>query len=173
LRALVESKNSVSHGMFSALHEELKSYKDGFLLDSVHRPLIRDLVSLYDDTTELHRQVESALAETAGVSELCPSGQTLLERLRVIAMNLDHHLEFISEVLNRLEVTLLPPHPGKLDKNTQRAVAVELAEDPDDDTLVVRSLRRGVMWKDRLFRAEEVVMKKWKEGFLVALQQTS
>jgi len=173
LRALLESKNTVSHNMFSALHDELKSYKDGFLLDSVHRPLIRDLVSLHDDTAELHRQVETALRETAGAAELCPAGQALLERLRTIAMNLEHHLEFIAEVLNRLEVTLLSPHTGKLDKNIQRAVAVELAEDPDDDSNVVRSLRPGVMWKDRLFRAEEVVVKKWKEGFLVALQTSA
>jgi hypothetical protein len=26
------------------------------------------------------------------------------------------------------------------------------------------------MWADRVFRAEEVVVKKWKEGFLVALK---
>ncbi|MND00168.1 hypothetical protein D3C83_186860 [compost metagenome] len=46
---------------------------------------------------------------------------------------------------------------------------MELAEDPDDDNAVVRSVKRGFLWKDRLFRAEEVVIKKWKEGFLVAL----
>jgi molecular chaperone GrpE (heat shock protein) len=172
LRALLESKNTVSQGMFAALHDELKSYKDGFLLDSVHRPLIRDLISLYDDTSEVHRQVVSALAASADASALGPAGQTLVERMRDIAMNLEHHMDFIAEVLNRLEATLIPPHTGKLDKSTQRAVAVELAEDPDEDTLVVRSVKRGVMWKDRLFRAEEVVIKKWKEGFLVALKPT-
>jgi len=72
-------------------------------------------------------------------------------------------------VLARLEVTMLPVGSGKLDKQTQRAVAVEMAEDPDDDGNIVRVVKRGFFWKDRVLRAEEVVIKKWKEGFLVAL----
>jgi len=34
---------------------------------------------------------------------------------------------------------------------------------------VTKTLKRGFLWKDRVVRAEEVVVKKWKEGFLVAL----
>ena len=49
LRGMVDSKNGLNQSMFSALHQELKGYKDGFLLESVHRPIIRDLISLYDD----------------------------------------------------------------------------------------------------------------------------
>ena len=79
----------------------------------------------------------------------------------------------ILEVLARLEVQQLPVGIGKLDKRTQRAVAVEIAEDPDQDMDIVRSLKRGFLWKDRVIRPEEVVMRKWKEGFLVALQTAS
>ena len=165
LRAMLELKNGVNQSMFAALHEELKGYKDGFLLESVHRPIIRDLISLYDDTTELQRQAFAAAAEASKVED-CP----LAVRLRTLEMNLDHNLGFITEVLARLEVTLMEPHLGKLDKRTQRAIAVELAEDPDQDGDVVRTARRGFLWADRVFRAEEVVVKKWKEGFLVALQ---
>ena len=62
---------------------------------------------------------------------------------------------------------------GKLDMVTQRALAVELADDPEEDGNIVRTLKRGFMWKGRVFRPEEVVMKKWKEGFLVALPSPS
>lgn len=168
LRAVLDARNAVSQSMFAALHEELKGYKDGFLLDSVHRPIIRDLISLYDDVAEILRQISTAVAATEGAS-LCPSGAELIQRLRTIEVNIEHNLGFISEVLNRLEVTLMAPHTGKLNKQIQRAIAVELAEDPDDDNSVVRSVKRGFLWKDRIFRAEEVVIKKWKEGFLVAL----
>jgi molecular chaperone GrpE (heat shock protein) len=169
LRALVDSKNGLSQSMFAALHEELKGYKDGFLLDSVHRPIIRDLISLYDDTAEIYRQVAAAIEDTASREITDDAGKALLERIRTIEMNLEHHMEFIAEVLNRLEVTIVDPHMGKLDKQTQRAVAVEMAEDPDEDGNVVRIAKRGFLWKDRIFRAEEVVIRKWKEGFLVAL----
>lgn len=171
LRTIIDARGAVSQNMFAALHEELKGYKDGFLLDSVHRPIIRDLISLYDDNVEIQRQVSAAIAEALR-AKLCTGGLELTERLRTIEVNLEHNLGFITEVLNRLEVALMPSHQGKLDKQTQRAVAVELAEDPDEDTMVVRSVKRGFLWKDRLFRAEEVVIKKWKEGFLVALPPT-
>lgn len=168
LRALMDVRSAVSQNMFAALHEELKGYKDGFLLDSVHRPIIRDLISLYDDVGEIQRQVASAI-KAAVDTKLCGGGLELVEKLRTIEINIEHNMGFIIEVLNRLEVTLTPPHEGRLNKQTQRAVAVELAEDPDEDTVVVRSVKRGFLWKDRVFRPEEVVIKKWKEGFLVAL----
>jgi len=168
MKSMTDARGAVSQNMFAALHEELKGYKDGFLLDSVHRPIIRDLISLYDDVAEIQRQISVAIT-VAGDAKLCTGGLQLVEKLRTIEMNVEHNLGFITEVLNRLEVSLMLPHVGKLDKQTQRAVAVELAEDPDEDSNVVRSVKRGFLWKDRLFRAEEVVIKKWKEGFLVAL----
>jgi len=38
--------------MFEALHTELKTYKDAFILESVLRPVIRDLISVYDDMAD-------------------------------------------------------------------------------------------------------------------------
>ena len=37
--------------------------------------------------------------------------------------------------------------------------------------MVVRTLKRGFMWKERVLRAEEVVMQKWKEGFSCAARR--
>jgi len=51
--------------MFEAMHEELKGYKDAFLLESVHKPIIANLISLYDDLETIHRQVQGAV-EYAG-----------------------------------------------------------------------------------------------------------
>ncbi len=66
-------------------------------------------------------------------------------------------------------MTIVPSGTGKLDKQSQRAVTVEYTEDPDQDHVVVKVVKRGFLWKDRVVRAEEVVIKKWKEGFLSAL----
>ena len=163
LRALLEMKNGVSHSMFSALHEELKSYKDGFLLQSVYRPIIRDLVSVYDDLTEIHRQITEAIGEGAGSAEESAATKKMLERMRTMEMNLGHNVEFILEVLARLDVTQLPIVAGKLDKTSQRAVAVETTDNPDDDTLVVRLVKRGFLWHERVLRPEEVVVKRYRE----------
>ena len=171
LRSLLEQKNSVSQRMFAALHEELKGYKDGFLLESVHKPIIRDLISLYDDLTAIHGQMQDTVVDAARSAEA--TGVALTERLKTMDMNIEHNCEFLVEVLARLEVALLPVGMGKLDMLTQRAMAVEIAEDPAADGDIVRTLKRGFMWKGRVFRPEEVVMKKWREGFLVALASAS
>ena len=155
-------KNGVSHSMFSALHDELKGYKDGFLLQSLHRPIIRDLVSLYDDMSEVHRQLSAAIAAGTRPEESSADAQALIEQIRNMEMNVEHNVEFIVEVLARLDVVLLPHSVGKLDKCKQRAVAVEATDNPDDDTLVVRIIKYGFLWNDRVLRPEEVVIKKWK-----------
>ena len=162
LKALLEMKNGVSHSMFSALHEELKGYKDGFLLQSVYRPIIRDLVSLYDDLTEIHRQISEAVAEAAGQADESAVAKKLIERMRTLEMNVEHNIEFILEVLARLEVTQFPVGTGKLDKCKQRAVAVEPTDHLDEDTLVVRSVKRGFLWHERVLRPEEVVVKRYR-----------
>ena len=171
LRGIVEQKNGVSQRMFAALHEELKGYKDGFLLESVHKPIIRDLISLYDDLTAIHGQMQETLADAARTAGVV--GVALTERMKTMDMNIEHNCEFMVEVLARLEVSLLPVGTGKLDMVTQRALAVEMAEEREEDGDIVRTLKRGFMWKGRVFRPEEVVMKKWKEGFLVALPPAS
>ena len=162
LRALLEMKNGVSHSMFSALHEELKGYKDGFLLQSVYRPIIRDLVSIYDDLTEIHRQITAAISEEWGAADVSDGTKKVFERMRTMEMNLGHNVEFILEVLARLEVTQIPLGAGKLDKCRQRAVAVEPTENADDDTLVVRVVKRGFLWHERVLRPEEVVVKRFR-----------
>ena len=167
LQMLVDQKNGVNMRMFDALHEELKGYKDGFLLESVQKPIIRDLISLYDDLTAIHRQMQDAVIDAAKMpSEVA---ERLLARLKTMDTNIEHNCEFVVEVLARLEVTMLALGKGKHDKHTQRAVAIEMAEDPDDDGEIVRVVKRGFIWKTRVIRAEEVIIKKWKEGFLVAL----
>ena len=171
LRGLLDQKNGVSQRMFAALHEELKGYKDGFLLESVHKPIIRDLISLYDDLTAIHGQMQETVVDAVRTCEV--TGVALVERLKTMDMNIEHNCEFLIEVLARLEVSLLPVGTGKLDMVTQRALAVEIADDPEEDGNIVRTLKRGFMWKGRVFRPEEVVMKKWKEGFLVALPPAS
>lgn len=165
LQAVIEKKDALSRQMFDALHEELRGYKDGFLLESVHRPMIRDLITLYDDISEIHRQMQAALIAESG-DGIGP----MWDRLKTIEVNIQHNLDFILEVLARLEVTQLPVGSGKLDKRTQRTMAVEITENPDEDLDVIRVVKRGFLWKERVVRPEEVVVKKWKEGFLVALQ---
>ncbi len=172
-KAALEQRNVVNRAMFEALHAELKTYKDTFLLESVLRPVIRDLISLYDDVSEIHRQLALALTTQEQRGSLAGSALILFETVAAPANQLEHNRDLILEMLERLDVTILPVGTGKLDKQTQRAVNVEYTEDPDQDHEVVKVIKRGFMWKDRVVRAEEVVMRKWKEGYLSALGKST
>ena len=165
----LDQKSSVSRAMFEALHSELKSYKDGFLLESVLRPVIRDLISLFDDISDIHRQLMLTLSTHEKRGDLAGGSLILFENVLSPVGQLEHNCDAILEVLERLDVTTIASNTGKLDKRTQRAVSLEVAEDTDQDQQVVKVVKRGFQWKDRIIRPEEVIIKKWKEGFLAAI----
>jgi len=168
-RQSLDQRNIVNRTMFEALHTELKGYKDAFMVEAVLRPVIRDLITLYDDICEIHRQTRASIAAQESRGELEGGGMVLFENVGTMSRNLEHNVHFLLEVLERMDVTLLPMNPGKLDKRTQRAVAVEPAEAPDQDNMVARVAKRGFQCRDRVVRPEEVIIYKWKEGCLIAL----
>ena len=161
-KAALEQRNVVNKAMFEVLHGELKTYKDAFLLEAVLRPVIRDLISLFDDIFEIHRQLMLALKSQGERGKLVGSALILFENVAAPAKQLEHNRDAILEVLERLDVTLTPLGSGKLDKQSQRAMSVELTDDPEQDNEIVKVSKRGFMWKDRVMRPEEVVIKKWK-----------
>lgn len=158
----LEQRNVVSRAMFDALHAELKTYKDAFVLDVVLKPVIRDLISLYDDVSEIHRQLSLALSSQEQKGPLVGSTLILFETVAAPALQLEHNREAIIEILERLDVTLMPPGSGKLDKHNQRAVTVEPAENPEEDQDIVKVVKRGFVWKERVIRPEGVIIKRWR-----------
>lgn len=168
-RQALENRNTVSKAMFEALHTELKTYKDAFILESVLRPVIRDLISVYDAIAEIHRQLATTVS-SFDEEENGEAAMILLAKIRHAGTNLDHNAHFILEVLERLDVSLNPISTGKLDKRTQKAVSIEPTENSEEDNDIVRILKRGFQWRDRVIRAEEIVIKKWKLAPLVPAQ---
>lgn len=161
MQTALEHKNGLTKHMFDAMHEELKGYKDSFLLETVHKPVILDLVSLFDDVSAIQRQLQQVVQEAGGSDQPAPASP-LVERLRAIEVHVAHNCDFILEVLARLDVSPLPFGSGKLDKKSQRAVGLEPAECEEQDADIVRSVKRGFLWKSRLVRPEEVIIRKWK-----------
>ncbi len=159
----LEHRSVVSRAMFEALHGELKTYKDAFLLEAVLRPVIRDIISLYDDIFEIHRQLALALSSQEQRGNMAGGALMFFETVAAPANQLEHNRDAILEVLERLDVTLLPSIGGKLNKQSQRAVALEVTMDPEQDHDIVKVTKRGFLWKERVIRAEEVVIKRFQE----------
>jgi hypothetical protein len=157
----MENRNGVNQKLFDAMHEELRGYKDGFLLEVLHRPLIRDLITLYDDLSELHRRTVTFLKGFMPGVET-PEVVAAQAQLKQLSTNLDHIVVSLLEVLARMDVRRVEPATGKLDKLNQRVLNVEPAESPSEDLTVAASLKPGFLWRERTIRAEEVVVKKWR-----------
>jgi len=168
----LENRNGVNQKLFDAMHEELRGYKDGFLLEVLHRPLIRDLITLYDDLSELHRRTANFLSGFKPGVET-PEVLAAQAQLTLLATNLDHIVVSLLEVLARMDVRRAAPSVGKLDKLNQRVLNVEPAESPSEDLTVSASLKPGFLWRERTIRAEEVVVKKWRAENNAAAGETN
>ena len=160
-KQVIEQRNVVNKAMFEALHSELKGYKDGFLMEALQRPIIRDLISIYDDTSDLLRQLKASIVAQESRGGVTGAAIVLLENVGSVCVNMEHNIEFVIEVLERMDVTMMPTNTGKLDKQRQRANSIEPTDDSDLDQMVVKVLKRGFQWKERVVRPEEVVVYKW------------
>lgn len=165
----LDHRDGVTQQLFDSLYEELKAYKDQFILDILHKPIIRDLISLFDDHAELHRQIVGTIQMQEARDIDSDADLALLDNLKNFGVNLDHVSHFLLEILSRMEVERAEYSEGKWDRERHRAVAVEVADCAEDDGEIVESRKPGFIWRGRVVRHEEVVIKKWKEGYLVSL----
>lgn len=165
----IDQKDQINQQLFDALHSQMKDYRDGFLLEVMQKPVVRDLIDLYDLFSVIVRQYDSALEaarEARAFVEIVGPFDT-------IATNLAHTKATLLDVLDRMEVKMMPPLEGRLDKQKQRAVSVVPADTIEEDMHIHESVKPGFQWRDRVFRPEEVVVKKWKEGYLMMMPQES
>jgi hypothetical protein len=157
----IENRNGVNQKLFDALHDELRGYKDGFLLELLHRPIIRDLILLYDDLSEIHRRTAAFLHGFRPGADT-PEVLAARNQLNVLATNLNHIVDSLLEILARMDVRRLDPSSGKLDKLNHRVLHVEPAQYPGEDQTVSASVKPGFLWRERTIRPEEVIIKKWR-----------
>ena len=161
--ARLGSVESANQKLFDALHAELKGYKDSFLFDALQKPFVRDLVSLFDDLREVHsgmlRRLESTRSTDANGDGPISEETSFLKDT---AGNVENQIHHMIEVFLRMEVIISETRGGApLDKKAHRVVSFEPAAHPGDDGIVHRSVKPGFLWRDRLIRPEEVVVRRW------------
>ncbi len=148
--AVIRDSETVNQKLFDSLHQELISYRDNFVRDALQKPFIRDLLVLFDDLSALASQVGEA-AEGQG-------GGALQARSHD---NLTNILHFLIEILHRLEVNEIELK-DRVDRNLHRVISFEPAASAEEDGQIVRRLKRGFIWHDRVLRAEEVIAKRFQ-----------
>ncbi len=147
--AAIRDSETVNQKLFDSLHQELLSYRDNFVRDSLQKPFIRDLLVLFDDLSRILAQASTATeAETASMTP----------QLRD---NLENTLHFLVEILHRLEVTEIE-QIETVDRTLHRVVSVEPAGTAEEDGRIVARVKRGFLWREKVLRPEEIVVRRFR-----------
>ena len=146
----LRNTESVNHRLFNTLHQELKSYRDNFLRDTLQKPFIRDLIVLFDDLTSLQGQMRSAASAPDARQSVV--GQW--------SDNLDNAIHALLEVMHRMEVNEVEPRET-VDRTLHKVVSYEPSDFAEDDGRIVMRVRRGFVWRDQVLRPEEVVARRF------------
>ncbi|MBA3963090.1 MAG: nucleotide exchange factor GrpE [Chthoniobacterales bacterium] len=147
--AALRNSESVNQKLFDSLHEELISYRDNFVRDLLQKPFIRDLLGLFDD---LNRLAAEATKHAAG-----EGANEVANQLRA---NVENTLHSLVEILHRLEVSEIE-EKETVDRTLHRVISVEKADSVEEDGRIVTRLKRGFIWRDKVLRPEEVVVRRF------------
>jgi len=146
--AAIRDTEKVNQKLFDTLHEELISYRDNFVRDSLQKPFIRDLLILHDDLSAITWQFEQA----ASTEE-----ENRPDKLQLQAReNLNNMLHFLLEILHRLEVTEVE-QLASVDFGVHRVIGYVAAETPEEDGRIVKRVKQGFKWHGKILRPEEVI----------------
>jgi molecular chaperone GrpE (heat shock protein) len=143
------SRDRSTQKLIDTLHAELLDYRDNFVRESLQRPFIHDLVLLFDDLTGLAKQLGTA------VDEQGPNVQVVRWH-----ENLQNAIHSLVEVLHRFDVKEVETKET-FDRAIHRVVCYEPASCQQEDGQVAARVRRGFIWRGKLIRPEEVIVKKF------------
>ena len=144
----IHETERVNQKLFDSMHAEMISYRDNFVRESLQKPFIRDLLVLFDNLSGIAGQFE----RTATRGEGRPGDAHVRD-------NLNNVLHFLIEILHRLEVNEIEPKE-KADRNLHRVVGIEPTDCVEEDGCIVKRIRCGFTWHNRVLRPEEVVAKR-------------
>ena len=144
------SRNQNQIAMFDKMYREMNSYKDNFLLEAVHKPIIRNLIQLYDNFMALESQFKDILNKDDAVGS-----EGLSQELQQFQTNLENVCSELEEALYRMDVTPYEEQPEVLDVKLHKTLKVKPTNDPEENRKVVKIHKKGFCWGDKVFRREE------------------
>ena len=139
--------------MFDKMYAEMKDYKESFLLEVLHKPVIHNLIQLYDSFVSLESQLTNLIDEN--------NDNTLLNELRQYSSNLQNFRFELEEVLYRMDVTPYQNSPDTLDRQLHKTRKVISTDDPNLDQKVAEVHKIGFYWREKVFRPEDVTIYRY------------
>ncbi len=144
------ARNQNQTQMFDKMYTEMKDYKESFLLEVLHKPIIHNLIQLYDSFLSIESQLDDILTDK--------EESMLLEELSQYRKNLENFRFKLEEVLYRMDVTPYKESLETLDRQLHKTRKVISSDDPKQDGKVAEVHKVGFNWRDKVFRPEEVTI---------------
>jgi molecular chaperone GrpE len=129
---------------FERLYSDLDQLKKNAAQDNI-KPLLLDLILLYDRMDHAHREAASTDGADGSIV------------IRIVKSFIDELLE----VLYRRDVGLIEVLSPAFDPSQQRAIGVEIVEDPAQNQRVATIVRRGFWLGSRILRPEDVIVRRY------------
>ncbi len=144
------ARNQNQTQMYDKLYAEMKDYKESFLLEVLHKPIIHNLIQLYDSFVSLESQLDDILIDK--------EENILLDELSQYRKNLENFRFELEEVLYRMDVTPYKDSLDTLDRQLHKTRKVIPSDDPKQDKKVAEVHKIGFYWREKVFRPEEVTI---------------
>ena len=158
-------QNDLQRRAFDTLHDDLQKYKDAFLLNEFQRPVIRNLIDLYDRLLRIEETLPRVGSRKTG-----PTVEEFTANLGRFIGNLTGFRHALTEVLARVDVESYEDRHDvqrqevlqTLDVKLHRAVAVEPTDDPELNNRVARTHKTGFYWRERVIRPQEITVFRYE-----------
>ncbi|MYF99408.1 nucleotide exchange factor GrpE [Candidatus Poribacteria bacterium] len=143
------ARNQNQTEMFDKLYAEMKDYKESFLLEVLHKPIIHNLIQLYDIFVVLESQFD----------DICSGNdEDMKDVLSQYRKNLENFRFKLEEVLFRMDVSPYTESSDTLDRQLHKTHKVIPSKDPEKDRKIAEVHKIGFNWRDKVFRPEEVTI---------------
>lgn len=149
------ARNQNQTEMFDKIYAEMKEYKESFLLEVMHKPIIHNLIQLYDSYQLLESQLDVILSEEE---------EMVSDALSQYRNNLENFRYKLEEVLYRLDVTPFTESVVTLDRQLHKTRQTISTDDPEQDMKIAEVHKIGFNWRDKVFRPEEVTIYRYSDS---------
>lgn len=144
------ARNQNQTQMYDKLYAEMKDYKESFLLEVLHKPIIHNLIQLYDSFILVELQLDDLLNDN--------EENTVFDELSQYRRNLENFRFKLEEVLYRMDVTPYKDSLETLDRQLHKTRRIISCDDPEQDQKIAEVHRTGFYWREKVFRPEEVTI---------------
>jgi molecular chaperone GrpE len=133
---------------FDKLYEDMRQQREiPNLLDRNVKPLLTDLLLLYDNMKNF---------ATYLINQKATKNINIYEKFKYI-------IDDLLEALYRQEVVLIENNGSeKFNSKIQKATKIEIATTQEEDFTIVNVTREGFLWRDKVLRPQEVVMRRFE-----------